>query len=95
MCKIFLTLWNTHSIILLKLCLVTQSYLTLCKTMDGSLPSSSVHGDSPGKNTRVGCYALPGRWLSTLIPNLLIVDSQLILANPETYLSIYFFGGGV
>ena len=26
--------------------------------MDGSLPGSSVHGDSPGKNTGVGCYAL-------------------------------------
>ena len=26
--------------------------------MDCSLPGSSVHGDSPGKNTGVGCYAL-------------------------------------
>ena len=26
--------------------------------MDCSLPDSSVHGDSPGKNTGVGCYAL-------------------------------------
>ena len=26
--------------------------------MDCSLPGSSVHGDSPGKNTRVGCHAL-------------------------------------
>ena len=25
---------------------------------DCSLPSSSVHGDSPGKNTRVGCHGL-------------------------------------
>ena len=24
--------------------------------MDCSLPGSSVHGDSPGKNTRVGCH---------------------------------------
>ena len=23
-----------------------------------SLPGSSVHGDSPGKNTEVGCHAL-------------------------------------
>ena len=35
-----------------------QSYPTLCDTMDYSLPGSSVHGDSPGKNTGVGCYAL-------------------------------------
>ena len=41
------------------LCLVTQSCLTLCDPMDcRSLPGSSVHGDSPGKNTRVGCHAL-------------------------------------
>ena len=26
--------------------------------MDYSLPSPSVHGDSPGKSTGVGCYAL-------------------------------------
>jgi len=26
--------------------------------MDCSLPSSSVHGDSPGKNTGVDCHAL-------------------------------------
>jgi len=36
------------------LCLVAQS----CDPMDCSLPGSSVHGDSPGKNTGVGCHAL-------------------------------------
>ena len=40
------------------LCLVTQSRLTLSDPMDCSLPGSSIHGDSPGKNTGVGCYAL-------------------------------------
>ena len=40
------------------LCLVTQSCLTLCNRMDCSPPCSSVHGDSPGKNTGVGCHAL-------------------------------------
>ena len=35
------------------LCLVTQSCPTLCDP-----PGSSVHGDSPGKNTGVGCHAL-------------------------------------
>ena len=34
------------------------SCLTLCHSMDFSLPGSSVHGDSPGKNTGVGCHAL-------------------------------------
>ena len=40
------------------LCLVAQSCLTLCDPMDFSPPGSSVHGDSPGKNTRMGCHAL-------------------------------------
>ena len=40
------------------LCLVTQSCLTLCDPMDYSLSSPSVHGDSPGKSTGVGCCAL-------------------------------------
>ena len=38
------------------LCLVTQLCLTLCNPMDGSPPGSSVHRDSPGKNTAVGCH---------------------------------------
>ena len=44
--------------VLIPLCLVTQSCLTLCNPMDSSPPDPSVHGDSPGKNTGVGCYAL-------------------------------------
>ena len=32
------------------LCLVAQSCLTLCDSIDCSLPGSSVHGDAPGKN---------------------------------------------
>ena len=40
------------------LCLVAQSCATLCDAMDCSPPGSSVHGDSPGKNTGVGCHAL-------------------------------------
>ena len=40
------------------LCLVAQSCLTLCDPMDCSSPDSSVYGDSPDKNTRVGCHAL-------------------------------------
>ena len=40
-------------------CLVAQSLLTLCDPMDYSLLGSSVHGESLGKNTGVGCHALP------------------------------------
>ena len=36
-----------------------QSCLTLCDPMDCSPPGSSVHGDSPGKNTGVGLPCPP------------------------------------
>ena len=38
--------------------LVGQSCPTLCDPMDCSLLGSSVHGDSLGKNTGVGCHDL-------------------------------------
>ena len=38
--------------------LVTQSCPTLCNPTNYNLPGSSVHEDSPGKNTGVGCHAL-------------------------------------
>ena len=37
---------------------VTQLRPNLCNPMDYSPPGSSVHGDSSGKNSGVGCYAL-------------------------------------
>ena len=40
------------------LCLATQLCLTLCDRMYYSVPGTSAHGDSPGKNTGVGCRAL-------------------------------------
>ena len=45
--------------------LVTQPCPTLCNPVDCSPPGSSVHGDSPGKNTGVGCHAL----LQGIFPN--------------------------
>ena len=41
-----------------ELCLVDKSCPTLQDTMDCSPPGSSVHWDSPSKNTGVGCHAL-------------------------------------
>ena len=38
--------------------LVTQLCLPLCGPTDRSLPVSSVHGDSPGRNTGEGCHAI-------------------------------------
>ena len=46
-------------------CLVIQLCPTLCNPMGCSPPGSSVHGDSPGKNTGVGCHAL----LQGIFPN--------------------------
>ena len=40
------------------LCLVTQLCPTLCDPMDCSPPGSSIHGNSLGKNTGVGCHGL-------------------------------------
>ena len=40
------------------MCLVAQLCLAMCNPMTYSLPGSSVHGDSPGKNTGVSCHAL-------------------------------------
>ena len=34
------------------------SHVRLCNPMDCSLPASSAHGDTPGKNTGVGCHIL-------------------------------------
>ena len=36
---------------------IAQLCPTLCNPMDCSPPGSSVHGNSPSKNTGVGCYA--------------------------------------
>ena len=48
-------------------CLVAQSCPTPCDPMDCSSPGSSVHGDSPGKSTGVGCYFLtPGLMYNSL-----------------------------
>ena len=40
------------------LCWVPQLCPILCDPMDCSPPGTCVHGDSPGKNTRVGCHFL-------------------------------------
>ena len=40
------------------MCSVAQLCATLCNSKDRSLPGTSVHSDSPGKNTVVGCHAL-------------------------------------
>ena len=66
-----------------------QSCSTLCNPMDCSLPASSVHGDSPGKTTGVGCHVLlQGIFLTQgsnlcLFCLLLWQAGSLPLASPE------------
>ena len=40
------------------LCLVAQSCPSVCDPMDCSPTGSTAHGDSPGRNTGVGCHTL-------------------------------------
>ena len=56
---------------------MSLSCVRLCDPMDCSLPGSSVHGDSPEKNTGVGCHALLQGIFPTqrLNPRLLISSS--------------------
>ena len=39
-------------------CAYSLSHVRLCDPMDCNPPGSSVHGDSSGKNTGVGCHDL-------------------------------------
>ena len=55
---LFFVLFFTIELYCCVLYLVTQLCPTLCDPMDCSPPGSFVHGDSPGKNTGVGCHAL-------------------------------------
>ena len=50
--------WCLQLCLLYVLCLLTQSCPTLCNPIYCSPPHSSVHRDSPGKNTGVGCHVL-------------------------------------
>ena len=55
----YVWMWELdHKVGCAVLCLVAQSSLTLCDSMDCSPPGSSVHGNSPGKNTGVSCHTL-------------------------------------
>ena len=47
-----------YSFFFIYMCLVAQSCLTLCNPTDCSPQGSSVHRDSPGKSTGMGCHAL-------------------------------------
>ena len=73
-------------------CLVTQLCLTLCDPKDCSPPDSSVHGDSPGKSTGLGCHALLQGIFLTQGLNLHLLHCRQIL-YPLSHLGSqnYFF----
>ena len=62
-----------------KLCSVAQSCLTLCNLMDCNPPGSSVHGDSPGKNT--GVVAMPSSWVG-IKPKSPALQANSLLTEP-------------
>ena len=66
-------------------CSVAQLCLTLCCPVDCSPSGSSIHGDSPGKNTRRGCHALLQRIFPTQGLNPGLLDCRQILHHCTTW----------
>ena len=66
------------------MCAKSFSCVQLYDLMDHSPPGSSVHGDSPGKNTGVECHALlQGIFLTQrLNPCLLSMQADSLLTEP-------------
>ena len=65
------------------LCLVAQSCPTL-QSLDCSPPGSSIHGDSPGKNTGVGCHALlQGSFQPRAQTHISCIGRQVFLLDPS------------
>ena len=61
LCRLHLPFWilkSSRQYTEYVLCLVAQSYPTLCDPMDCNPSGSSVHGDSAGKDTGVDYHAL-------------------------------------
>ena len=75
----------------INLVLVTQSCSILCNPIDCSLPGSSVHGDSPGKNTGVGCHFLLQGIFPTQGLNLGLLHCKQILYH-LSHQESYFWG---
>ena len=73
--------------------LVAQSYLTLCNPVNCSPPGSSVHEDSPGKNTGVDCHAFlqgifPMQGMIPGLPNCMQILCHLSHQGSPTYCMI-------
>ena len=74
-----------------------QSCRALCSPMDCSPPGSSVHGNSPGKNTTVGYHVLlqgifPTQGLNPGLPHCRQILYQLSFqGSPCMYIHVYKF----
>ena len=64
------------------LCLVAQCP-ALCDPMDCSPLGSSVHGDSPGKNTGVSCHALIWGIFPGIEPRSPTLQADSLPAEPQ------------
>ena len=67
--NVLLIIFSNIYIFAAALCLVSQLCRTLCNPMYYSPPGSSVHGDSPGRNTGVGFHDLLQGIFPTQKPN--------------------------
>ena len=70
-------------------CSVALSCPTPCDPTDCSPPGSSVHGDSPGKKTGVGCHALLQGIFPTQGWNLGLPHCRQILYRPSHQASLH------
>ena len=78
------------------LCLFSFNYVLSCSVMSDSVTTwtivcFSVHGDSPGKNTRVGCHALlqgifPTQGLNPRLPHCWELNHWLKMGNFIKYI---------
>ena len=79
---------------IINMCLVTQSCPTLCNQMDCSPAGSSVHGDSPGKNSGVGSLSLlqgifPTQELNQGLLHYRQILYQLNYEGSQTYKNVF------
>ena len=70
---IFETYFEYESVLVPQLCLILRS------PMNCSPPTSSVHGDSTGKNTSVGCHFLLQGIFQTQVLNLVLLHCRQII----------------
>ena len=61
--------WQVVQIQEITVCAYSFSYVQLCNPVNCSLSGSSVHGDSPGRNSGVACHALLQEIFPTQLSN--------------------------